>query len=100
MTIGSLLAFILAKIYLSNFENKNIYSYIDIVENFFITNMSMIFMIISANISEIKILNYLNFLHSHLKFTMEERLYFFDVTFRKEYNKIITSVGIENFRIL
>ena len=60
-------------------------------------------MIIPADISETKFLNYLNSLYPHLKFTMEneiqETLNFLAVTICKQNNKIITSHGIESNRI-
>ena len=71
VTMGSSLAPILAEIYLSHFENKNIF--IDIPSNylFYFRYVDDIFMIILSDIPEIKFLNYLNILDSHLKFNME-----------------------------
>ena len=52
-------------------------------------------MIISADISDTKFLNYLNSLEPHLKFSMkmemQERLEFLFLTICKQNNKIITS---------
>ena len=69
--MGSSLAPILAEIYLSNFENKNIFIDISLKQFFYYRYVDDIFMIIPADVSEIKLLNYLNSLDPYLKFTME-----------------------------
>ena len=95
VTMGSSLAPILAEIYLSNFENKNIFIDIPLKKFFYYRYVDDIFMIIPSNISEKVFLNYLNSLDPFLKFTMEtetqNKLNFLDVLIRKENNKIITS---------
>ena len=74
VTMGSSLAPILAEIHLSNFENKNIFIDISLKQFFYYRYVDDIFMIISENVSEIKLLNYLNSLDPYLKFTMEAEI--------------------------
>ena len=66
--------------------------------------MSMTFMIIPANISVTKVLNYLNSLDPRLKFTMEikmqRKLNFWTLRFVNEVTKLLLHVvGIKSNRI-
>ena len=53
-----------------------------------------IFLVIPADVSKMELLNYLNSLDPHLKFTMkteiQEKLHFLDVSIRRKNNKIVT----------
>ena len=60
VTMGSSLAPILAEIYLSNFENKNIFIDIPLKKFVYYRYVDDIFMIILSDISEKVCLNYLN----------------------------------------
>ena len=68
---------------------------ISLKEFFYYRYVDDMFMIVPADMSETRFLNYLNSLDSHLKFTLENemktKLNFMDVTIYKQNNKIITS---------